>query len=480
MTMNSNDGHFSMSHFSRAAGAAASLLATSVLATAQQPIQPLMGDPVPGLTATELNRFAAGRAEFAHTLTEAEGAGPIFNDTSCADCHLGPVAGGGSTKFVIRFGVAASGPNPFDPLDALGGSLRQEFSINPPTCDEVIPAQANVQTQRITPPCFGFGLIEAILDADIQVREAFPPPGVDGRAHIVTPAETPSGPTRVGRFGWKAQVATILTFSGDASVNEMGLSNRLFPLDNSPNGPPTASQPCDMVPDPEDGPDAQGVHRIDRMTDFQRFLAPPPQTPRSGMTGEALFDSIGCNKCHVSTAYTTIPSAPETALQNKQIKPYSDFLLHDVGLTLGNDIPQGMATKSEFRTTPLWGVSVRAPTALLHDHRAIGGTAEVNLHNAIMAHGGEAATTTGNYAALSTSDQAKVHLFLMSLGRAEFDIDLAPNVRIDENDWFFMRSLLTGPGSFFTADSPTAVSDFDQDGDFDLRDIAAFQRAFTG
>jgi CxxC motif-containing protein (DUF1111 family) len=438
-----------------------------------------MGAPVPGLTASELARFEAGRTEFAHTLTDSEGLGPVFNDTSCADCHLGPVAGGGSTKFVVRFGIAASGPNPFDHMAALGGSLRQEFSINPPTCDEHVPVQANVQIQRITPPCFGFGLIEAILDADLQVNEAFPPAGVSGKAHLVTPAETPLGPVRIGRFGFKSQVATVLTFSGDASVNELGLSNRLFPVDNSPNGPPMVSQPCDMVADPEDGPDAQGFHRIDRMTDFQRFLAGPPQTPKSGMTGEALFNAVGCNKCHVGTTYTTIPSATETALQNKPLKPYSDFLLHDVG-SLGDGIPQGMATETEFRTTPLWGVSVRAPTGLLHDARATGGTPEANLHQAILAHAGEAAATTTAYTGLTPAEQAKVHQFLMSLGRAEFDVDLEANVKIDTIDWFFMRPQVTGPGVFFNADAPIAVADFDQDGDLDLHDIAGFQRAFTG
>lgn len=475
-------GIFTMAYFSRAAGATAFLLASSMLASAQQPIQPRMGDPLPGLTPAQLDRFNLGKDMFNRILPVPEGLGPIMNDTSCEHCHLKPASGGGSNKSVTRFGVAASGMTPFNPLDNLGGSLKQSLSISQGVCDEVVPPQANVVIQRITPPCFGFGLVEAILDADIQVREALPPPGVTGKAHMVTPAETPLGPPRVGRFGWKAQVATILTFSADASQNELGLSNRFFPLDNQPNGLPTASQPCDSVPDPEDFPDMQGFDKIDRMTDFQRYLAPPPQTPKSGMTGETIFNSIGCAKCHVSSTYTTIPTVAEAALQNKPIKPYSDFLLHDIGPTLGDGIPQGMATETEFRTTMLWGVGSRAATiGLLHDARAFGSTPEDNLDAAIVAHGGEATAVVTAYSALSVADKQLLHNFLLSLGRVEFDVDTPLSAQsINEIDWFFMRPTLTGPGSYFTPESPVAVCDIDQDGDFDLRDIAAFQRAFNG
>lgn len=465
-----------MATFSRAAGITALLLAGGVPATAQQAIQPRMGDPVPGLTASELARFEAGKLAFEHVQSEPEGLGPVMNDTSCVHCHIGPATGGSSFKTVTRFGIAASGPNPFDPLDNLGGSLQQAMAI--PSCTvEVVPPPATLVTLRNTPPCFGFGLVDSVADADIQAREVFPPPGVSGRVNWVTPAETPLGPPRAGRFGWKAQVPTVLTFSGDASMNELGLSNRLFPLDNQPNGPATTTGACDTVADPEDGPDVQGFHKIDRMTDFQRFLAAPPQTPKSGMTGETLFDSIGCTKCHVATPFTTVPTVPEAALQNKQIKPYSDFLVHDVGT--GDGIPMGIADGAEFRTTPLWGVRVRASTALMHNGSINGFLPEAGLDAAILAHAGEAAPATAAYSALSASDKAKVIQFLMSLGRTEFDADdLTAPGQIDETDWFFLRPTVTGPGSFYTADSPEAVADFDQDGDFDLRDIAGFQRAF--
>src|SRR6185369_12021163 len=96
---------------------------------------------------------------------------------------------------------------------------------------------ANVNIHRITPPTFGFGLVEAIDDADIIYNAAFPPPGVNGMVHMVHALEDPAlAPDHAGRFGWKAQVATILSFSGDASLNEMGLTNRLVQAENAPNG----------------------------------------------------------------------------------------------------------------------------------------------------------------------------------------------------------------------------------------------------
>jgi hypothetical protein len=465
------------SRLSRAAGLAVFAVATQALASAQQPIQSRMGEPLPGLTPAQLDRFNTGLDSFNHILTPSEGLGPIFNDTSCQHCHLSPMPGGSSTKFVTRFGIAATGSAPFDPMDALGGSLLQKSSINTPTCDEVVPANADVTTHRVTPPIFGYGVVEAIDDSDILVNAVFPPPGVSGRAHQMHPLEDPNGQLRVGRFGWKAQVPTLLTFSADAGLNETGLTSRFLTMDNAPNGDLVRLAQCDAAPiDPEDHPDAQGREMIDRWTDFQKFLAPPPQTPRSGMSGEAIFTSIGCGSCHLTSTFTASPAA-ENGIANVTIKPYSDFLLHDMG-SLGDGIVQGQAHENDFRTAPLWGVGHRAQFGLLHDARATGNTAEQNLDDSIMDHDGEAATIRANYFALPPADKAKVQAFLLSLGRAEFDAEYNNNV--DEIDWFFLRPTLTGPGSFFNADDDRAVADFDQDGDFDLRDIAAMQRAFTG
>jgi hypothetical protein len=451
-------------------------LALGAVGLGAQPIQPRMGDPVPGLGAAELNLFQLGRNEFGQTLTAVQGLGPIMNDHSCASCHSRPRVGGFSAKRVTRFGKAAVPPTPFDPLESLGGSLLQAEAISVP-CQEVVPPQANVTAQRLTTPVFGAGLVEAIVDGDIQARETSPPPGVSGRAHLVTPLEGPPG-LRVGRFGWKAQVATLLTFSADASLNELGLTNRFLTAENAPNGNGTVLALCDSVPDPEDGPDGFGFHRIDRQRDFQRFLAAPPQTPRAGMRGETAFIGVGCAGCHVATPYVTGPS-PVPALAGQSIKPYSDFLLHDVG-ALGDGIVQGQASESELRTPALWGLRVRAEEALLHDGSATGGTPAENVRAAILAHDGEAAAARDRFTTLRPLNQQRLIDFALSLGRAEFDYEGDHDV--DAIDFVFLRldGRFTGPGSFHTPDDPGAVADFDQDGDFDLEDYAAMQRAATG
>jgi CxxC motif-containing protein (DUF1111 family) len=448
-----------------------------------QSVQPRSGDPIQGLSAAQLTRFTNGKTVFEHTLLVTEGLGPIFNDTSCVHCHLNP-SGGSSAKFVTRFGQAANGPNPFDPLANLGGSLLQAQSINSPTCDEVIPPQANVTTHRITPPTMGFGLVEAIPDGDIQANAINPPPGVHGIVSPVNPLEDPTH-VHVGRFGWKAQQATLLSFSADASLNEMGLTNMFLQTENAPNGNLALLAQCDSVPDPEDHPDGGGVDMIHHQTDFQMFLAPPPQTPKSGMTGEALFVSIGCASCHIDTPFMSGPGA-EPGLANQPVKAYSDFLLHDMA-GFGDGIVQGAGTERLIRTPPLWGMHMRGTIALMHNGSVAGGTFQQDIDAAVADHDIPAARAPINpeshasavaYNALTSAQRAQIGNFLDSLGKAEFDWD--GNNSIDEFDWFFLQPLFTGPGAFFTPDDPVAVADFDQDGDFDLIDFGWMQRAFTG
>ncbi|MBL8752137.1 MAG: hypothetical protein JNK15_02450 [Planctomycetes bacterium] len=441
---------------------------------AAQVAQPKMGAPVAGLTPTQRARFDAGRVDFLRVVQPAEGRGPIFNQTSCASCHNNPVGGAGS-QFVTRFGFT-DGKGNFDPLAALGGSLLQAQAINV-ACQEVIPAAANTTALRVTPSALGMGLVEAIPDAVIAARETNPPSAnVSGRAHWVTPLETPSGPQRVGRFGWKAQVATTLTFSGDAAQNEIGLSNRLVPFDNAPNGNAALLAAWDTVADPEDGPDVNGQHYIDRITDFQRYLAAPPQTPKSGLDGEAIFTAVGCADCHVAAYTTANDPALEPALRNKVIKPYSDFLVHDMG-TAADFIEHAPVTGNELRTPSLWGVRNRDP--LWHDGRVVGGTLQSRIlgSNGIIAlhgaFGSEAAPSANAFNALSAGDKQKVVAFLDSLGRAEFDWD--GNNALDLADLNAFRVNMGGP---FTANSPQAVFDVNQDGYVNYTDLTVFATVY--
>jgi hypothetical protein len=439
-----------------------------------------MGDPIIGLTPEELLRFEQGRIDYNTPLLEEHGLGPVFNKESCGNCHANPLGGPGS-QTVTRFGADDKKGKGFDPLTDLGGTLLQSQAIRP-ECQEVLQPEVTITSLRVTPGAMGYGLIEAIDDADLLALEASPPlPGISGVARIVMPLEDPTTP-RVGRFGWKAQVATVLTFSADASLNEMGLTNRFLMEDVDPNGvrPPNLGDPdfCDMIPDPEDGPDLDGRHFIDRITDFQRFMTQPPQTPRSGMTGEKIFGSVGCTGCHVA-AFTTIDDPGlEEALRAKDIRPYSDFLLHDMGIA-ADFIPDGTATEREIRTPPLWGVRTRDP--MWHDGRIAGGTFEELMRNAIAEHGvfgSEAVDVIEAFDGLSFTDQQLLLDFLDSLGKLEYDGN--GDEVIDLADFLLMVDCFGNGAGFVTPDDPCAVYDVDQDGDVDPDDYAGFLLVYTG
>ncbi|MFK7739148.1 MAG: di-heme oxidoredictase family protein [Planctomycetota bacterium] len=448
----------------------AAIAACSSPLLAQQP-QPKSGEPLAGLTPTELQAFDNGKADFSAVITPAEGLGPIFNQVSCANCHNDPIGGPGGTT-VTRFGFD-DGKGGFDPLTALGGTLLQQGAIDP-AAQEVIPPQANLIAQRVTPSALGLGLIESIADADIVANETNPPSAsVSGRVHWVQPLEDPTGPLRAGRMGWKAQIATVLSFSGDAAQNELGLTNRLLPDENAPNGDLAVLAAYDNVADPEDGPNASGLDFIDRITHFQRYLAAPPQTPRSGMAGEAIFASVGCADCHVAQYTTSNDPSLEAALRGKQIQPYTDFLLHDMGIA-ADFIADGDASGQEIRTPALWGLRDHDP--LWHDARVVGGTLQSRILGAggiIEQHavfGSEARTSALAFQALSAGDQQSVVTFLDSLGRLEFDSD-GDGDRDQDDLAAFLVAQAGGP---YTADDPEAVFDIDQNGWVDALDLDQF------
>jgi CxxC motif-containing protein (DUF1111 family) len=440
-----------------------------------QDLQPRLGDPVQGLTPGQYQRFRRGMTVFNTNLTPADGLGPAFNDISCGNCHSGPLPGGGSVRTVTRFGAAATGGNPFDPLGHLGGSLLQEQAISV-DCEEHIPAEANVIAERMTPITFGAGLLEGIDDAELLLLASNQPPGLNGFPHMVPLLENPSAPLRVAKFGWKGVIATTMSFSIDASLGEMGLTTVFLPNETAPNGDPAQLFLCDSVADPEDLPDIDGFTRVDRFTDFQRFLAAPPQTPRAGMSGELLFDSVGCGGCHYTPGFVT-QIAPESALSGIPIKPYTDCLLHDMG-SLGDQIVQGAATENIMHTRALWGL--RARDAFLHDARATGGSFEDNMRATIAEHEGEGAASRAAFLALSVVEQDQLIAFLGSLGQEEFDAEVDND--LDEFDWYFLEPHFTGPGAGTISpdDFPANLCDIDQDGDFDLIEFGLLQRAFTG
>lgn len=374
------------------------LIGTTVRADA--PVS--FGDPVAGLAPTELVRFVDGRDEFEEEEAPEQGLGPVFNATSCVACHSSPVVGGDSNILETRFGGVVG--KKFDPMADAGGSLIQTDGIDPKNgcVGETVPDEATVVAKRKSTPLFGLGLVDHVPDATLQQLardQQRTAPAVAGKASIVRDAA--SGQQRVGRFGWKAQVATLLTFSADAYLNEMGITSPIFPTENAPGGDVALLERCDRVAGLED--DGTGVAAF---ADFMTMLAPPPRgsiTP-GAEKGALVFERIGCAICHVPQL-TTGPSAI-AALDRVTFAPFSDFLLHDMG-ALGDGIEQGPASGREMRTAPLWGL--RARTRFLHDARAS------TLETAIREHAGQASAARGAFEALSKADAADLIAFLRSL-----------------------------------------------------------------
>ncbi len=364
---------------------------------------PQFGEPLADLDAGSRNAFEEGQGEFSAVETPEGGLGPIFNDSSCAACHTAGGIGGASETSVTRFGRLVDGR--FDDLAALGGSLLQANSIDPEALEKV-PVEATIVVRRITTPLFGAGLIEAIDDDTIETNaRRRQPDGVRGRVARVL--DVASGTVRVGRFGWKAQQATLLAFAGDAYLNEMGVTSRLFPTENAPNGRADLLAKFDKVPDVEDAVDpATGKADIDHAADFMRLLAPPPQV-RPGadaLAGARVFEKAACVACHTPVMYTGTNRL--AALSQQPVRLYSDLLLHDMG-SLGDGIEQGDARMREMRTAPLWGL--RARTALLHDGRA------KSVTEAITQHDGTAAASRRRFEALSAQEQRQLIEFLKTI-----------------------------------------------------------------
>jgi len=336
---------------------------------------------------------------FLEVETVEGGLGPIFNEASCIACHRGPAPGGASPRSVTRFGRVTNGV--FDPLAEKGGPLLQDHSINP-AIRETVPVGANLVIRRQTQPLFGLGLVEAIADETILALAARTSvDGVKGRAAIVT--DPASATQRVGRFGWKSQHATLAGFSADAYTNEMGVTNRLFPNENAPNGNTALLKQADRVLDPED---TAARADFELAADFMRLLAAPPQIPltANATAGKALFEKAGCAVCHVPSLTTAVNGI--NALSEKAVPLYSDLLLHDMG-RLSDGMPQGAATGREMRTAPLWGLRASAP--YLHDGRAD------TVEAAIRAHEGEAVISRDRFLKLSPTERAALLEFLGSI-----------------------------------------------------------------
>jgi CxxC motif-containing protein (DUF1111 family) len=381
------------------------LLAGGVMLTAQLR-SPAPGEPLAGITPVEFEEFRLGLDDFLEVETAEEGLGPAFNGTSCAACHNVPAIGGAGTIAEMRAGRRdASGR--FQSFDATGETLFHLFSIPTHGCQAIVPDDADVFARRVPIPLFGAGLVEAIPDDTIAALEDPTDrdrDGVSGRAARIVDVET--GQQRIGRFGWKAQHATLLTFGADAYRNEMGITNDVFSGELAFGVSAERMRACDRIGDPEDVRDPVTRRRgIDNFASFMRFLGPVARNGSSDLTraGEQVFAAIGCATCH-HPVLTTGPSS-NPLFDRKQVALFSDLLLHDVGT--GDGIVQGQADADEIRTPALWGLRLRRP--LLHDGSAA--TAE----DAVRRHRGEAELARRGFEQLADADRAALLAFLRSL-----------------------------------------------------------------
>jgi CxxC motif-containing protein (DUF1111 family) len=367
---------------------------------------PAPGDPLLGLTPTEFSQFRLGLEDFTEVENAEEGLGPAFNATSCAACHNVPAIGG--TSVVVETRAAYQNESgEFIGFGNAGDTLMHLFSTPQHRCQPIVPPDATVIAHRAPLPVFGGGLVEAIPDeAILALEDPFDRnrDGISGRAAIVVDVAT--GERRVGRFGWKAQHATLLAFSADAYRNEMGITNDLFPQEYAYGISEAEMRRCDPRPDPEDVRDPRtGRRGIDNFESFMRFLAPIGRGPVDARAreGEQVFAAIGCAACHVP-ALTTGPN-PTPSLSRKSVPLFSDLLLHDIGT--GDGIPQSAAQPDEIRTPALWGLRLRRP--LMHDGTA--GTIEA----AISRHGHEAELARQGFDRLAPDDRGRLLAFLRSL-----------------------------------------------------------------
>ncbi|HEX8146728.1 MAG TPA: di-heme oxidoredictase family protein [Pyrinomonadaceae bacterium] len=400
--------------------------------------------------------FDADKLAFEERDQIDEGLGPVYNAQSCAECHQDPVTGAISQITELRAGhnsTDSTGATIF--VDAPGGSLINDRATNSKVHERVPPlytagivgggaaitASQSVRALRTSLNTLGDGFVEAVADGTI-VAIANNQPGttageIAGQA-ISVPVLEAGGTKRIARFGWKNQHASLLSFSSDAYLNEMGITNRFTLAENTSLGrfvgfgsgfdPVPDNQPCDANTSIICGEDtAQDINLFAR---FMRATKAPPRDQQIISTfsadvtaGAQIFASMptpngptfSCSVCHVPSILTAKPCTPinggafnvPVALGSKVIRPFSDFLLHNVGT--GDNIVQngGQSTRQKVRTPPLWGVRTR--TRLMHDG------ASLTFSEAILRHAGEATSVINNYKLLTATQKRQLITFLESL-----------------------------------------------------------------
>jgi CxxC motif-containing protein (DUF1111 family) len=405
------------------------------------------------LPSAERRAFQVGNSFFNRnwvtapaSTTGRDGLGPTFNAQSCSSCHLHDGRGRppedprdperglllrlstGDPPRPVRFygsqlqdraiaGVPAEGRiritrspvrgrygdgTPFTLLaprysvaDGAFGPLPRDVQISP----------------RVAPGVFGVGLLEAVPEA-IVLDRADPRDsdgdGISGRPNRVQGERGSGGRRALGRFGWKANAATVRQQTASAFTGDIGITSPLFRDENCPHGQ-RACQRARTGGRPE-----IDAHTLERVSFYTRTLAVPARRAVGAAAtdaGERTFAQIGCGSCHLPELKTG--DSDVAGLRDQLIRPYTDLLLHDMGPGLADRRPDGLATGSEWRTAPLWGIGlvsiVNRHTRFLHDGRARG------LAEAILWHGGEAHDARERFRTLPARERRELVAFLESL-----------------------------------------------------------------
>src|SRR5580700_5685560 len=391
----------------------------------------------------------ADQTKFEEVEQLSDGLGPLYNAQSCRECHQNPVSGAASQVTELRVGHQGREGhlvNPEIPIAhgaevITGRSLVNDRAICPNGAfpnDEIqerVPDTETIRTFRLSLSLLGDGFVEAVADqtlanlAEQQCKSSHKK--ICGQILRVPIVEAP-GEMGVGRFGWKDQHASLLSFAADAYLNEMGITNRLQPDE--------VTKLCNTVSEPNDTPGPDGLSDIDHFARFIRATKAPARDTAQASTalsrqGWALFEKIGCSTCHTE-AMTTAPAGTKinggtftipAALGSVTFHPYGDFLMHDVGT--GDGILQAIpehygkkvfrlmsdymakqdfeSSRNKIRTAPLWGVRLRP--RLMHDG------ASLTFRDAISRHAGEAKHVTAQFEKLKSEDQEAIVEFLKSL-----------------------------------------------------------------
>src|SRR5262249_1994954 len=391
----------------------------------------------------------ADQVKFEEVEELREGLGPLYNAQSCRECHQAPVTGGASQITELRVGHQGKDGHfrtPDIPI-AHGAevitrrSLVSDRAICPNDAfpdkeiQERVPETETIRTLRLSVSLLGDGFVEAIADqtlVDLSKQQCKSSHGkICGQILYVPIVEAP-GQMGVGRFGWKDQHASLLSFAGDAYLNEMGITNRMQPNE--------VTNLCNTTTEPNDKPGPDGLSDTDHFARFIRATKAPARDAQlasstAAKKGLGLFDKIGCGTCHVETL-TTAPAGTKinggtftipAALGSVTFHPYGDYLMHDVGTGdgilqaipehYGKEVFQTMSgylskqnfegSRNKIRTAPLWGVRLRP--RLMHDGESR------TLRDAIRRHSGEATHVVQRFEKLKNADQETIVEFLKSL-----------------------------------------------------------------